>query len=228
MSLDPSHKARLTMRLADRFSGSSLFDAVGRAVCEAGCLPRKELYESWEMARRVRRRMRGGRVVELAAGHGLLAHLLLLLDDGSPSALCIDRRRPPGASRISRAMVSRWPRLDGRLTYLERAVASSDDAEAVGLGPGDLVVSAHACGALTDRVLDLALEARARVAVLPCCHSLRASDSGSLEGWMPAELAIDASRAARLGAAGYRIFTLRIPKEITPKNRLLLGEPTSR
>ena len=41
--------------------GGSLFDRLGRAVCEAGCLPRKELYEAWEVARRVRRWCRGGR-----------------------------------------------------------------------------------------------------------------------------------------------------------------------
>jgi hypothetical protein len=52
-----------------------LFDRVARVVCEADCLPRKELFESWEVARRTRRRFRGGRVVDLAAGHGLVGHL---------------------------------------------------------------------------------------------------------------------------------------------------------
>jgi hypothetical protein len=36
-------------------------------------VPRKELFETWEIARRARRRFRGGRVVDMAAGHGLLA-----------------------------------------------------------------------------------------------------------------------------------------------------------
>ena len=48
---------------------------------------RKELYESWEVARRARRLFRGGRIVDLGAGHGLLAHVMLILDDSSPSAL---------------------------------------------------------------------------------------------------------------------------------------------
>jgi hypothetical protein len=42
---------------------------------------------------------------------------------------------------------------------------------------------------------------------------------------MDAALAIDATRAARLSAAGYRVRTQTIPSEITPKNRLLIGEP---
>jgi hypothetical protein len=40
-----------------------------------------------------------------------------------------------------------------------------------------------------------------------------------------AALAIDVTRAARLRAAGYVVHTQTIPAAITPKNRLLLGEP---
>ena len=54
MSFSPSSKARLTTRDPGRFPDDSLFHRIARAVCEAGCLPRKELYEAWEMARRVR------------------------------------------------------------------------------------------------------------------------------------------------------------------------------
>src|SRR5258705_11570224 len=66
----PSSKARLTDHDLDRFPGRTLFDRIARATCHAGCLPRKELYEAWEVARRVRRICRGGRIVDLAAGHG--------------------------------------------------------------------------------------------------------------------------------------------------------------
>jgi hypothetical protein len=63
------------------------------------------------------------------------------------------------------------------------------------------------------------------VAVLPCCHDLKGADLGGLEGWLDGPLAIDAARVARLRAQGYRVYTQQIPAEITPKNRLLLGEP---
>jgi hypothetical protein len=39
-----------------------------------------------------------------------------------------------------------------------------------------------------------------------------------------APLAIDMTRAARLRASGYAVYTHLIPAEITPKNRLLMGE----
>src|SRR3954467_10413283 len=111
MAFSASSRARLTDHDLDRFAGSTLFDRIGRAVCEAGCLPRKELYEAWEVARRVRRIFRGGRVVDLGGGHGLLAHILLVLDDSSPCAVVVDRARPASAPILAAAMTDAWPRL---------------------------------------------------------------------------------------------------------------------
>jgi methyltransferase family protein len=188
-------------------------------VCHAGCLPRKELYEAWEMARRVRRVFRGGRIVDLAAGHGLLAHILLILDNSSPQALSVDTTLPSSSGRLHDVLVDAWPRLAGRVVFNEGPL------ESVALSGEDLVVSAHACGALADLVLERASAVRARVAVLPCCHDLTINDSGSLSGWVDAPLAVDVMRAVRLERRGYRVRTQTIPTEITPKNRLLLGEP---
>jgi hypothetical protein len=99
--------------------------------------------------------------------------------------------------------------------------------DAVRLGPTDVVVSSHACGGLSDRVLDAASAARARVAVLPCCHDLDRCEAGSLRGWVDPALAIDIGRALRLERAGYTVWTQTIPAAITPKNRLLLGAPVA-
>src|SRR3954466_10988049 len=118
----PSSTNRLTDRDLDRFPGDTLFDRIARAVCRAGCLPRKELYEAWETARRVRRLFRGGRIVDLAAGHGLLAHVMLLLDDSSPCAVAIDKRLPPASARLHAALVHAWPRLAGRVTCVAAAL----------------------------------------------------------------------------------------------------------
>ncbi len=214
-----SSKSRLTIRQLDEFSGESLFHRIARAACSAGTLPAKELFESWEFARRVRRRFRGGRVVDFAGGHGLLAQIMLILDDSSPRAVVVDQRIPKNAEILSRAMVEAWPRLEGRVLFVDQPLAEFP------LRPDDLVVSAHACGALTDEVLRLAVEAGARVAVLPCCHHLAQSDTGGLEGWIDGVLAVDVTRAAWLRQAGYEVTTRRIPEEITPMNRLLLGEP---
>ena len=228
----PSSRGRLTVRDLERFPDDTLFHRVARATCHAGCLPRKELYEAWEMARRVRRRFRGGRVVDLGGGHGLLAQIMLLLDDSSPGAVVVDKALPRSSGTLLDALIEVWPRLTGRVAFV---AASLDDVDILA---ADLVVSSHACGALTDRVLERAVAARARVAVLPCCHDLAAcpglplpwrraaaNNHGALSAWVDGALAVDIGRAVRLQQQGYRIWTQAIPIEITPKNRLLLGAP---
>ena len=215
----PGSRGRLTDRDLDRFPGTSLFDRIGRAVCGPGCLPRKELFEAWEVARRVRRLFRGGRIVDLGAGHGLLAHVMLLLDDSSPVAVVADKTLPPSSAKLHDALVQSWPRLSGRIEFVAAEI------EDVALLSSDIIVSSHACGRLTDRILDRAAAARARVAVLPCCHDVAACDAGDLTGWVGGPVAIDVMRAVALAKRDYRIWTRTIPATITPKNRLLIGAP---
>jgi hypothetical protein len=115
-------------------------------------------------------------------------------------------------------MQASWPKLR-RVRYEACAI------DAVALRASDLVVSVHACGDLTDEVLDRALGARARVAVLPCCHDLSGSAHTALSGWLEPTLAVDVMRAVRLQRAGYEIATRRIDAAVTPKNRLLIAAP---
>ncbi len=219
MSFSASSRSRLSSHDLHRFPGGTLFERVARCLCAADCVPRKELYEAWEVARRSRRRFRGGRVLDLACGHALVAQLMLLLDDSSPSALAVDSKLPPSAFRVAECLSREWPRLAGRVRLLQGRLA---DVQAES---GDVVVSCHACGTLTDDVIEKALEARARVVVLPCCQSTGKCDSGGLAGWLDSALAIDVTRAGRLRSAGYHVHTQTIPAAITPKNRLLLAEP---
>ncbi|HYP77283.1 MAG TPA: methyltransferase [Polyangiaceae bacterium] len=221
MSFDPGSRSKLTYRDLGRFGDDTLFHRIAREVCESGCLARKELFEAWEVARRTRRRFRGGRVLDLACGHGLLAQILLLLDDSSPSALAVDARLPRSARQLSDRFARAWPRLAGRVELVQAEISSVQAAA------GDLVVSCHACGSLTDGVLNQAIAAGARVAVLPCCHEKIENDQGGLSGWLDPTLAIDVTRAARLRSHGFLVHTQTIPLAITPKNRLLLAEPSS-
>ncbi len=227
MDFNPASRSRLTPLDLPRFPGDSLFDRLGRAVCEASCLPRKELFEAWEVARRVFRRFRTsktgpGPVVDLAAGHGLLAWSMLLLDTGRGGAICVDKRQPKSFAKLQAVLEARWPRLADKARYVEGRI---QDVE---LPEGSILLSVHACGPLTDRVLDRAVDDRSRVAVMPCCHSLERCDTGGLTGWLPGPIAIDAARVARMLEAGFEVHTATIPERITPENRLLMAWPRPR
>lgn len=137
-----STRSRLTEKQIAVFPGNTLFDKIARAVCRAGNLPGKELFEAWEVARRVRRKFRGGRVVDLACGHGLLAHIMLLLDDSSAEALAVDLDFTVNTKRLSQIIIDRWPHLENRIYYLNSRVEDID------LNPDDIAVSVHACGRL--------------------------------------------------------------------------------
>jgi hypothetical protein len=214
-----SSKARLTRHDLARFPGTTLFHRIARVVCGAGCLPRKELFEAWEVARRVRRRFRGGRVVDLCAGHGLLGQIMLLLDDSSPAALIVDQALPASCETLAHAMSAEWPKLRGRLVHLETSLAR------VALQTDDVAVSIHACGALTDAVIGLVTASRSRLAVVPCCHDLDRAQTGGLTGWLNGPLAVDVVRASNLRARGWEVWTQTIPAAITPHNRLLMAAP---
>ncbi|MBA4366018.1 MAG: methyltransferase domain-containing protein [Desulfobacterium sp.] len=214
-----SSKSRLTKKQLSFFPGDTLFEKIARAVCMAGVLPAKELFEAWEVARRVRRKYRGGRIVDFASGHGLLSHIMLLLDDSSTKAVAVDSHFPQNAYLLSKEIVEAWPRLKGRIDYIETSIQEFE------ITPEDLVISIHACGTLTDTVLKKAVQARARLAVLPCCHDVELSETGGLEGWIECTLAVDIMRAVQLRSEGYTVMTRIIPADITPKNRLLMGHP---
>jgi len=222
VTFSPASRNRLTHHDLGRFPGDTLFERLGRVVCAAGCVARKELHEAWEVGRRTRRLRRGGRVIDVGGGHGLLAHVMLLLDDSSPDAYVVDRAVPPSARALHAVLSAEWPRTRHRVTLV-----SSDIADFT-LQPGDIIVSCHACGTLTDDILELAMAVGASVAVLPCCHDFERCQAGSLAGWMDRSLAIDTMRAVRLEQHGYRVWTQTIPAVITPKNRLLIGVPENR
>ncbi|MCF8069864.1 MAG: SAM-dependent methyltransferase [Desulfobacterales bacterium] len=214
-----STKSRLTEKQIENFQGDTLFDKIARAVCRAGTLPGKELFEAWEMARRVRRKLRGGRVVDMAGGHGLLAHIMLLLDGTSTGAVVVDKNIPKNAYNLSESIINEWPNLKGRIQYVELSIEEFE------IYSDDLVISVHACGSLTDKVIAGAVKVRARVAVLPCCHDIEISDTGGLEGWLDGSLAVDVVRAGNLRSKGYNVLTRIIPEDITPKNRIIMGYP---
>ena len=80
-------RAKLGRRHLPLFAGASVLDRLGRAACEAGVVPRKELFECMAVAQLVHARFPGvARVVDLCSGHGLLSWMLLALADADAEA----------------------------------------------------------------------------------------------------------------------------------------------
>ncbi len=217
----PGSRNKLSPSHARHYPGDGLLDRLGRAICAVDCLPRKELHEAWEMATRVRTWLAStptGRVVDLCAGYGLLAQVLLLLDGNMRStALAVDVRLPKNHLLVHGAVVARFPDLAGRVTFQQARL------EDVALGAGDVIVSAHACGELSDAVLSRAAAVGARVALLPCCHLTRRRPE--LVGLADPAAQIDEERASWLVERGYDVVVDTIPADVSAKNRLLLGRP---
>ena len=232
-------RTKLRPRDVPVFQGAApqLFTEVATAVCDAKCLPRKELFEAWEVATRVDAKFPGvQRVADLAAGHGLLGYLLLILASSrgnlQRTAVCVDQRMPPSFDTLTDALSQRWPDLRDRMQYVE------DDLANVETDPSVLVTSVHACGPLTDSVLERAVAGGAHaVAVMPCCHSLRKQPIPPVVG-LDAQLlraradalgsapdAIDFARIEALRLCGYEVDepSAEIDPTVTPYNRLIIA-----
>lgn len=217
----PGSRNKLSPSHARHYPGDGRLDTLGRAICAVDCLPRKELHEAWEMATRIRAWLASiptGRVVDLCAGYGLLAQVLLLLDpDARSTALAVDIRLPKNHVLVHGAVIATFPDLAGRVTFQRSRLEDVDLCES------DVVVSAHACGPLSDAVLSRAAAVGSHVALLPCCHLTRRRPD--LVDRADPVACIDEERATWLIERGYDVTVDEIPAKVSAKNRLLLGRP---
>ena len=230
MRMPPVVASRLRATDVRHFAGETTFHQVARAVCTAdAAIARKELPECWAMASRVhdefwRSAEPPRRVVDVAAGHGLLGYFLLALCCQArtplPVVYAVDERMPASACKLRDAFGEAFPRLRAQHRYI---VGDARDVEAT----SDTVVAGlHACGGLSDIVIDVALQGSSALALVPCCHSTKQSHDEAAAAKVGLDEAIDAARARRLAAAGWDVERdVLCPREITPKNGLILGRP---
>lgn len=208
----------------------SMFNEFSKAVCMAGAVPRKELFEAWAMAMYVHYHFQphqSRRVADLACGIGLVSWALLLMDlSGTRTAICIDRKMPKSSEKVANAMLQYFPKLSGRWDFVE------GDLRAIYPASSTLLVGVHCCGTLSD-VIDLAVSARAPLALVPCCHTrkcLTADEKKSFRLLLNASSTtlsdfIDNNRIQRLSKSGFEVCQKTIPAAFTPKNRIILATP---
>lgn len=248
-AMNLSSRRKLKPGDAGRFAQAepALFAELAKVVCEAGMLPQKELHECWQMANAVHKTFPDClHVADLAAGHGLLAWILVLLarSDENPiarTAVAVDINRPKSADALAAAITNFWPNLLDSVHYVEGSI----DAVIADDGPSTLLVAAHACGSLSDRVLLAAISSGNPVAIMPCCHSLRKQaqtlSSLALASALPPHAmdlisssaavigqaaSIDQFRIEALKALNYQIIEDSIQAEITGYHRIIMGKPS--
>lgn len=205
------------------FSGDTIFDEFFRAVCLAGAVPRKELYESWATALLIQNQFpNSGRVADLAAGHGLLSWALLLLNS-ERSSVCIDKRMPGSAEKVAHALISKWPRLESRWDFVESKLQAIEPCSST------LLCGVHACGTLSDTIISLAVRGNAPLVLIPCCHTKRAlqmEDRTELQNHkLSLSEFVDGRRVERLQQSGYAVYRREIPQAVTPMNTVILATP---
>lgn len=217
--MNPASRSRLHPGCAPLFPSANLRDRVARALCEARCLARRELFESWSFVDRVRRHLDAPVVWDLGAGHGLVALLLAILEPGLREVRAVDRRKPPCHEKIRAALAAIGGARLLKVRYDEsRLDRLEPPRERV------FVTAVHACGRRSDEAIDLALAARSSVALLPCCHDASIHPlPGALLGRWSKRDAVDLARIFRLDAAGYRTLSRRLEDGVTACSDLIIG-----
>ncbi len=230
------HKLKLRdfVRFAD--DESLLFRELASVVCRVGVLPEKELFECWQMAELVHREFSETlHVVDMAAGHGLLGWMLVLLGyyDKTPvqrTAVCVDIEKSGSAVRLADAFRERWPELSGSVYFVECRIDSVKASE----GSSTLFVATHACGALSDQVILSAAASGSSIAIMPCCHSLRNQSQtlaalGEMSGIERDKIeanskAIDQFRMKVLETLGYCVIENSISPEISAYHKIIVAK----
>lgn len=217
-----SHSTLTAEDAARHFPSASLQDKLVRQIGQQRALPIKEILECGELFERVRHKLRSPVVADLCCGHGLLGILFAIFERRVERVLLLDPRQPPSHQKLLQCALRVAPWIEDKITYRRQAITAPD----LRLPQGASIVSAHACGSLSDHCLDLAIASRGAVAVMPCCYPQRACPAPrSLQQALGLETAFDIDRTYRLEAAGFTTHWTSIPAVITPMHRIIIARP---
>ena len=210
----------LNRYIADKhFAGDTLHSLIVRALGDARCISVKEVVESFEVFQRLRKPIRSKYVMDLCCGHGLVGMLMVIFEPDVESVTLCDRRIPESSHRCLAAIESVAPWVKGRVRHEVGSIKKLADTEARSM------LSAHACGALTDHALTAAIERQCPVAVTPCCYANGICQAPPvLRRELGLKAAIDTHRTYRLNEHGYHVKWMHIPEHVTPMNRVIISK----
>lgn len=227
----PGHSrrhTRLNAQHAALFPGDGAYSRLARAVAAARCVDGKEFVESVELFALVRRRVRRPTLLDLCAGHGLVGLLFAAFEPAVRRVLCVDVRQPGSHAALLAAVASVAPWAADKVEFLQASVQQAAAGAELSAAPRGScgVVAAHACGALTDECLRMAVGLGAPMALLPCCYTGTAAGAPRAARRLLGDAAAaDCERARALEAAGYEVAFDALPRSITALNRVLVATP---
>lgn len=210
----------LNLKLADRFfGGDTLHSKIVRSLAESVSLPLKELVESFEVFQVVRRDLRSPIIADLCCGHGLVGMLLAVFERRIEAVHLCDARFPQSSTKCLQAIEKVAPWIQGKVHHHVGKLKDVGDQL-----PFTSALATHACGTLTDKCLELAIERGCSIAVTPCCYSRRTSLAPPvLVRELGIERASDAARTCRLEGEGYLVKWKYIAEAISPMNRVIVA-----
>ena len=202
------------------FSSDSLQDTLIRAIANQRVLSIKEIIETFEFVARVRKTIKADCVADLCCGHGLLGLLFATFERKVNHVILLDKFEPENRAKLiaTTSTVAPWI-----VNKVESKLAEIESAQAL-LPQGCSIISAHACGVLSDRCIEVAIDKESQLAILPCCYPKSACDAPlAIRTAFGLSAAYDIDRTYRLEDAGYLVRWMEIPKLITPMNRILVA-----
>ena len=205
------------------FQSDSLQDKFLREISATGVLSIKEVLETFELFARIRKSTKSQVMADLCCGHGLLGILFAMFERKVERVTLVDKAENQNRIRLLEIanQVAPWV-----LSKIE-SQNSKIELDAEWASPGCAIVSAHACGVLSDLCIEMAIATGGTIAILPCCYPRGKCEAPlALQTEFGLEAAFDIDRTYRLEAAGYQVRWAEIPRAITPMNRLLYARRT--
>ena len=216
-------KVRIGRNSLPFFAGDTLAERLVRELAHERALPIKEVVEAFEFFAVVRKYLRlTPTIVDLCSGHGLAGILFAAFERRTQEVVLADKRKPLHFEHVWRACTKAAPWIEDKVRYVEGELADVRGE----LPAGGAVLGVHACGALTDACIEIALELGGPLAVMPCCRA-RAKNTApqGLRQALGEDVAYDVDRTYAIERGGYRVRWREIPEAITPMNRVLIGVP---
>lgn len=208
----------------DYFNSDSLQDTFLQAIAKERLLPIKEVLETFEFFARIRKSTKAPLVADLCCGHGLLGILFAIFERKVEKVILIDKKEPESRQKLIKIATEVAPWIEAKIDNRIAKIGLDDDW----IEPGAAVVSAHACGSLSDLCISIAIKSGGPLAILPCCYPRKACAAPlSLQTALGLTTAFDIHRTYTLEAAKYRVRWAEIPEVITPMNRIIYAQQKS-